>query len=260
MFDSHAHVSFRQFDDDREAVISRAREAGVVGWLEVGTDLEQSRRAVVLARTQEGVFASVGVHPSEVDQIDEQVFSSLEQLLDQESVVAVGEIGLDYYRGGTKQQQLPALERLVQLAGKKSLPVVFHVRDGEREKAHDDLIAYLGSLDTDQRPRGVIHTFSGSLDQAKQYLELGFYLAFSGVVTFKNAGELPAVVALAPLDRILIETDCPFLAPEPYRGQRNEPAYVRQVAEKLAAIRDVAMAEILAATTKNATELFRLNS
>jgi TatD DNase family protein len=287
LFDSHAHVAFKQFDADRAAVIGRAHAAGLTGWLEVGTDVASSQRAVELAMKQTGVFATVGVHPSDIGEVTEADWVTLEAMLAQECVVAVGEVGIDFYRGGTLKPQLRVLERFVRLAREHSLPVVFHVRDapqnpsqpplirgGEQEKnsppdkgesegvlthnAHDALIQYLESLPLDARPRGVIHTFSGTSAQAQQYLALGLYLSFSGVVTFKNAGDMAEAAKTVPLDRFLIETDCPFLAPQQYRGQRNEPAYVRFVAEKVAELRGESVEAISEASWRNAQRLFAL--
>ena len=258
MFDSHAHVAFHQFDDDRDEVIARAERAGVVGWIEIGTDLTQSQKAIELAQKHENVWATVGVHPSDIAELDEKAWGELESMLADENVVAVGEVGLDYYRGGTKEEQLPALERFVQLAKEHSLPIVFHVRDGERS-AHNDLIEFLQNMSDPKRPAGVIHTFSGNQEQAKEYLDLGLHLSFSGVVTFKNAGDIAEVAATAPLDRILIETDCPFLAPEPYRSKRNEPAYVALVAQKIAELRDISTDEIAIATANNTHALFQFS-
>lgn len=267
MFDSHAHVAYSTFDPDRDEVIRRARESGVTGWLEIGTDLAQSEAAVALAQQQESVWAAVGVHPSDIGSLQESDWSRLEALVEEEKVVAVGEVGLDFYRGGTAADQLPVLERFVKLAVERNLPVVFHVRDlvkesgnsdgaGDQQSAHDTMITFLQSLPLRDRPRGVMHTFSGNQEQAAVYLELGMYLSFSGVVTFKNARVTAEVATTAPLDKILIETDCPFLAPEPHRGKRNEPAYVKFVAEKIAQLRGLALAEVEQATDNNFRTLF----
>lgn len=255
MIDSHAHVAFRHFDADREEALSRAREAGV-RWVEVGTNLEQSQAAVELAHElpNDVIGATVGVHPSEAgDDID---WAVLERLLGDERVVAVGEVGLDYYRGGTREQQLPPLGQFVRLAAARGLPVIFHVRSGEWADAHDDLLAWLRSLPSAGRPRGVIHTFSGTWKQAQEYLALGMYISVSGVVTFKNAPDMHEVARKIPLDRLLIETDCPYLAPDPYRGRRNEPAYVEFVARRVAELRDMALDEVSAETEANALTLF----
>ncbi|HLD25584.1 MAG TPA: TatD family hydrolase [Candidatus Andersenbacteria bacterium] len=255
MIDSHAHVAFRQFDEDREAVIERARAAGV-RWVEVGTDLGQSRAALELAKQYpvDVIGATVGIHPSDVAESADWL--AIHELLKHELVVAVGEVGLDYYRGGTYDEQLPVLEQFVQLATQHQLPMIFHVRSGENADAHADLLSYLQSLPVRQRPRGVIHTFSGTAKQAEQYVGLGMHLSFSGVVTFKNAGEILAVAQTMPLERMLIETDCPFLAPEPHRGARNEPGYVGLVAEQIATGRGVSAQTIAEATEANAWRFF----
>lgn len=255
MIDAHAHVTFRQYDEDREAVLARAR-AAEVRWLEVGTDLVQSRAALALADAypHDVIGATVGVHPSDVAAgVDWLAF---EQLLAHPRVAAVGEVGLDYYRGGKKKVQLPVLQRFVDLAHERNRPVVFHVRSGVNTDAHADLLDFLQSLSAERRPAGVIHTFSGTAEQATRYLALGFSLSFSGVVTFKNAEDVSAAAKMTPLDRLLIETDCPFLAPAPHRGQRNEPANVRLVAERIAQLKGLPADDIAAVTAGNALRLF----
>lgn len=242
MIDSHAHVAFSGFDEDREEVLARAREAGV-SWIEIGTDLEQSKKALML-----GVPATVGVHPSDIAPgID---WDEIRNLLDEPNAVAVGEVGLDLYHSQNLVEQLEALKMFLDLAQEKNLPVVFHVRN-----AHDEMIEFLKK---EKWGRGVIHTFSGTKKQAKEYLAMGLYLSFSGVVTFRNAGEILEVAETMLLDRMLIETDCPFLAPEPFRGKRNEPAYVKYVAQKIAEIRGISFDEVARITEDNTEKLFRL--
>lgn len=254
MFDSHAHLSSPQFDHDRDKAASRAFTAGLSGWIEVGTNTENSRGAIALAEQHEGVHASVGVHPSDIQSIDEEGWNNIEQLLKSEKVKAVGEVGLDFYRGGTPTEQLPILERFVDLAKRHQLPILFHVRSSKTSDAHDVLIAFLRKHPCN----GVIHTFSGSGKQANRYIDLGMYLSFSGVVTFKNAAEIANVARDAPLNRILVETDCPYLSPEPYRGKRNEPAYVKYVVEKIAQLREISFEEVDKKTTENARQLFSI--
>lgn len=262
MIDSHAHVAFNGFDEDREEVMARARAANV-SWIEIGTDVEQSKKAVAL-----GVPATVGVHPSDVAAgVD---WEEIKKLLDNPNVVAVGEVGLDLYHSQNLEEQLGALKKFIDLAREKNLPVVFHVRDGnpphpdplsplaERGpawKAHDEMIKFLKKEDWN---RGVIHTFSGTVKQAKEYLDMGLHLSFSGVVTFKNAGEILEVVKTLPLEKMLIETDCPFLAPEPFRGKRNEPMYVKYVAQKIADVRGISFDDVARATEENTRQLFGL--
>ena len=264
MFDSHAHVTFEQFDEDRDQVLARAGEAGVTGWIEVGTDVATSQRAATFARQYTGrpphqvaVWASAGVHPSDIDSLTEEGWESLSELADDEAVVAIGEVGLDFYRGGTAERQVPVLERFIDLAMTKNLPVIFHVRDADQgPSAHEALLKLLASLPDSRRPRGVIHTFSGTQEQAAAYLQLGLMLSFSGVVTFKDAGQVADVASSMPIHRMLIETDCPFLAPEPHRSKRNEPAHVRLVAEHIAGLRNITAEEVITQTAANTKELF----
>jgi len=258
MIDSHAHIMFDSFDVDRDDVIARTREAGVQGWLEIGTDIGSSRRAVALAQQHAFVWAAVGVHPDDITDLSEASWQELEKLLEKDRVVAVGEVGFDFYREGTLVEQRPVVERFVALALSRDLPVVWHVRSGDEEDAHEALLDYLEALPRDQIPSGVIHTYSGDEQQAERYLALGLYLSFSGVVTFKNAGAAATVAQTVSLERMLIETDCPFLAPEPYRGKRNEPAYVRYVAERIAQLRGLDIDEVIEQTVANAKNLFGL--
>lgn len=259
MIDSHAHVGEVQFAVDRPAVVKRARAAGV-RWLEVGTTVATSQSALQVAADfpEDVVGVTVGVHPSEISQRLE--WELIEALLDDPRVVAVGEVGLDYSRGGRKEQQLPALEHFVQLAVARHLPIVWHVRSSTAADAHRDMIAFLQGLPADQRPSGVMHTFSGTWEQAQEYLTLGMYLSLSGVATFKNAHALRQVAREMPLHRLLIETDCPYLTPDPYRGQRNEPAYVQYVARQVANLRGVSFEEIATTSEHNTMSLFGLKA
>lgn len=258
MFDSHAHVADEQFADGRDTVYSRAVTAGVEGWMEVGTSLGGSKLAIAVAQGYSNVVASVGVHPNEINVLTEEDWQALALLTEHEKVKAIGEVGLDFHYGGTAKEQLPALKRFIALANAKHLPIIFHVRSGEDADAHQELLTLLKTHSPDI-PKGVIHTFSGTLAQARQYIELGLYLSFSGVLTFKNAGELKEVAKFVPSEKMLIETDCPFLAPVPMRGKRNEPAYVVYVAQALASIRGNSSAEIDQQTVANAKKLFGLS-
>ncbi len=259
MIDSHAHVALATFDADREEVIKRALAAGVTGWIEVGTDMVQSKKAIMLAEKYEKVYASVGIHPSDVGTIKTGTWPEIERLAAYKQVKAIGEVGLDVYRGGSIDEQRNVLERFVTLANQRSLPMIFHVRSSHEIDAHAALISFLRERSDSSRPAGVIHTYSGSVSQAEEYLKLGMYLSISGVVTFKNAGAVAEVAKSTPLDRLLIETDCPFLAPDPYRGQRNEPAYVNLVAKKIAELRGISIAEVDQTTSENTKKLFRLS-
>ena len=257
MFDSHAHVAFEQFNEDRQEVIKRARDGGVDGWIEVGADILSSKEAVQLAKEEKNVFASVGVHPEHVDELQEEDWGLLNKLMQESEVVAVGEVGFDYFRGGKYSDQLPAVNRFIEMSVEKELPVIWHIRNGVENDAHEDLISLLRDLSDNKRPSGVAHTFSGTVKQAEAYVELGLYIGISGIVTFKNAGQLLDVVKTISIERLLIETDCPYLAPEPYRGQRNEPSYVKYVAEKIALIKDIHISDVKRITSENTQKLFQ---
>jgi len=262
LVDSHAHLDFAKYDADREAVIERARGAGLVAIITIGVDRPSSRRAVELATRHEMVYAAVGVHPHDAQTLGGDTLSELRELARKPQVVAVGEIGLDYYRDlSPRDVQRRAFQAQLAWAAKLGKPVIIHDRD-----AHADIMTQLtewaaalaGSPLAGRL--GVLHTFSGDLKMAEQAIELGFYISISGPVTYKKAGRLVEIVKELPLDRLLVETDCPFLTPQPHRGQRNEPAYVRFVAERIAALRGMAFDELAAATTANAQRLFRFEA
>lgn len=260
MIDSHAHVNDSAFDADRAEVYARAQAANVVGWIEVGTTLNESEQAIQLAQQYPSVYATVGVHPHHYDDISDKDWDMLSNFAVSQKVVAIGEVGFDFYRGGSLEKQQVVLKRFIDLAQTYKLPIVFHIRNGETIDAHDALIQLLSSYSDTERPRGVIHTYSGTVAQAKQYLDLGLYISFSGVITFKNAGELISVAQYIPSDRMLIETDCPYLTPDPYRGKRNEPAYVYLVAQRLAEIRDMSVEDVMKQTEQNTRALFQIDS
>ncbi len=259
LIDSHAHLDFAKFDPDRAAVIERAQAAGVEVIVNVGADLPSSRAAVQLADQFDGVYAAVGMHPHDAKKLDGAALAELRELAQYPKVVAVGEIGLDFYRDlSPRETQRRAFHAQLAWAARLGKPVVIHDRD-----AHDEIMTILsvwasGLKNSNLAGRvGVLHTFSGDLAMAEQAIELGFYISVSGPVTYKNARQLPDIVRALPLDRLLVETDCPFLAPHPHRGKRNEPAYVRLVAERIAELRGMALADVAAATTANAQRLFR---
>lgn len=258
MIDTHAHVNADAFDADREEVIRRAFDAGVSTWIEVGTDVASSRAAIELAKNTQGVYAAVGVHPDEIAELSEVEWNMFSSFVLHHSVCAIGEVGFDTFRSGTIAQQEPVLRRFIDLAISSHKPMIFHVRSGNNVDAHAELLRVLASYSDAERPKGVIHTFSGTLAQAKQYIELGMMISFSGVITFKNAGELPRIAKEIPLESMLVETDCPYLTPEPYRGKRNEMAYVKHVIEKIADIREVSFEDVENTTKENAKNLFLL--
>ena len=248
LIDSHAHLDASRFDDDRETVIERAREAGLVAILSVGADLASSRAAVALAETYDFVHAAVGVHPHDANTVTPAVLDELRVLAQRPKVVAVGEIGLDYYRDlSPRSVQRQAFAEQLALAAELDLPIVVHSRE-----AHDDVLSMLAGW----AGSGVLHSYSAGLERLEEVLGMGFCVGISGPVTFPKAERLQAVAAAAPLDRLLVETDCPYLTPVPYRGRRNEPAYVRYVAEAVASARGMPAEAVAQVTADNACRLF----
>jgi TatD DNase family protein len=277
LIDSHAHLDSRQFDGDREAVIARARQAGLVAIVNAGASLESSRAAVALADRHDFVYATVGIHPHDAKTLTPAALDELRALASHPKVVAIGEIGLDYYRDlSPRPVQRRAFTDQLDLAAELNLPVVIHSRSGNHDyRAHDDALGILrdwakspptvlpasgGDVPKGQGWRkGVLHSYAAGTERLDEVLEMGFYIGISGPVTFKKAERLREVAAKAPLNRLLIETDCPYLTPEPYRGKRNEPAYVRYVAQTIAHTRNVTQRKIALATTDNARRLFGIH-
>lgn len=258
--DSHCHLDSRRFEADREAVIVRAAESGVTHLVNPGVDLPSSRSAVKLAQQHECIYAAVGVHPHEAKTLDADALKELRRLAASPKVVAVGEIGLDYYRDlSPRDVQRRALETQLELAAELGLPVIIHDRD-----AHHDVVTILRDwcnsfdarrLTLDGRV-GVMHSFSGDTRLAEQVLALGFTVGISGPVTYSNADRLRETARALPLERLLIETDAPYLTPHPHRGQRNEPAYIRWVAQAVADVRGLTLEAVAARTSANAQALF----
>jgi TatD DNase family protein len=253
LIDSHCHLDDLRYDADREATIGRARAAGVGHFVTIGCDLETSRAAVTLAKQNPLISATVGVHPHEAKLIQEGWYDELRVLAQSNRVVAYGEIGLDYhYDHSPRDVQRTRFREQVQLARELRLPIVIHTRE-----AQEDTIAILKEEKAGELG-GVFHCFSGDAWLAKDALDLGFYLSFSGVITFQNALMLRDIVKTVPLDRILVETDSPYLTPAPHRGKRNEPAYVRFVAEKIAELHGMSVEQVEEAATQNTKRLFRI--
>jgi TatD DNase family protein len=255
MIDSHCHLDPQYFAVDRAEVLARARAAGVEAFVcvGVGRDLEAPRQAVALAAAEPDVFATVGVHPHDVATMADGDWDELAALARQPRVVGIGETGLDYhYDHSPRELQQAAYRRFVGMARAAALAVVSHVRDAHVEAA--------GILRDEKAGEGVIHCFSGGVAEARAYLDLGQYLSFSGILTFKSAGNVREAAAFAPLDRILIETDAPYLAPVPHRGRKNEPAYIAETLAALASLRGLPVAEVDAATSTNTRRLFGLPS
>ncbi len=249
IFDSHCHPQHERYENDRDVVIRRALDSGV-GMIAIGNDLESSRQAVALAGSYGNVWAAIGLHPNDDlrEVFDVQVFRELTM---DPKVVAVGETGLDYHHSPDKNElhiQYERFQQHIALAREFQKPLVIHSRD-----SYEDTLAVLSVLPEGER-RGVIHSFTGTYEQAQKFIELGFSVGLNGIITFSDSyGDL---VRKLPLENILCETDAPFLAPVPYRGKRNEPAYVTYVAEQVARLRDMSVEKVMEQTTQNAKKLF----
>jgi TatD DNase family protein len=255
MIDSHCHLDFAEYANDRGQVLARARGAGITAFVCIGSgkDTVSAREAVSLAAAEPDIWAAVGVHPHDVARMSEADWSELDALARAPRVVGIGETGLDYhYDHSPREAQLAAYERFVELARAVRRPVISHVRD-----AHDDAARILRDAGAAE-VGGVIHCFTGGVAEARKYLDLGHHLSFSGILTFKNAQPIREAAAFAPLERILVETDAPFLAPIPHRGKRNEPAFIVETLRVLAEVRGAAVADVDAATTENTRRLFGL--
>lgn len=253
LVDTHCHLDFESFDGERGEVLARAAAAGVQRVVVPALDLENCQAVLALAERFAPVYGAVGVHPNSSAQWDDTWVERLRDFAAHEKVVAIGEIGLDYYWDKSPQSvQQHAFSQQLALAAELDLPVIVHNRE-----ASADVLDVLGSSPLREKERpGVLHSFSATWDVAQEALDMGYFLGFTGPVTFKKADELRAVVARMPIDRLLVETDAPFLTPHPHRGKRNEPAYVLHVAQKVAEIRGVAPKVIEAMTTENAACLF----
>lgn len=255
LFDTHAHLDEPELARDLAGVLERARLAGVRDIATIGYDWQSSLYAVYLAEKHEHIYAVAGVHPHEIATAAKETYAKLAELAKSPEVKAVGEIGLDYYRDLTpREAQKRTFIKQIHLAKDLRKPIVIHDRD-----AHADMMKIIRAEKAGEFG-GVIHCYSGSWEMAKECMKLGFMIAIGGAITFKNARVLPEVAAKIPLDYLLIETDCPYLTPEPFRGKTNEPARVRLVAEKISAIREDSLENIAKMTTENAYKLYGLNS
>lgn len=284
IFDSHCHPQMAQYDKDRDEVIQRALGERVF-MICVGTDLETSKEAIELAQKYEGIWASVGLHPNDIGEDEAFIKSSYAEIINTPKVVAVGEVGLDYYRTPEpkkQEKQKEVFENFLDLAIKHKKPLIIHCRDsktGSVGPVYKDLIEILNTkyLIHNTDLRGVMHSFTGTVDEARQFIDLGLYLGFNGIITFASRsglpigpakGELPTnrelcgqydeIVRVVPLEMILLETDAPFLTPEPHRGKRNEPAYVIEVAKKVAELKNISLEKVIEQTTDNCKKLFNI--
>ena len=251
LFDTHAHLDAQAFDSDRAELLAGLpdRQIGLV--MNPGCDLESSRKAVAMAQNYPWLYAAVGSHPDSADEVCDSVLEEYRELCKLEKVKAIGEIGLDYhYEDIPRELQKKAFRAQMALAAELDLPAIVHQRD-----SHEDSMAIIREFPT---VKGVFHCYSGSAEMARQLVELGWYIGFTGVLTFKNARKAIETAASIPIDRIVLETDCPYMAPEPFRGRRNDPGYLYRMAEKLAEIRGVDLEEIHRITTENGKRLYRI--
>ena len=252
VFDSHCHLDDERFDPDREEAYRRMLAAGVGECVCVGSDLPSSRRCLAFAQTHTGVYAAVGVHPHEAKDAPPDYLAQLEALMTQEKAVALGEIGLDYYYDlSPRETQRRVLAEQVALAAERDWPTIYHIRD-----AHGEMVDFFRAQK--RLPPGLIHCFSGSVEIAREYVRMGFFISFAGPLTFKKAPNLWEAAMNVPLDRLMVETDSPYLAPEPLRGRRNEPANVVWVLRRLAELRELPEEEMARVTTENARRFYRL--
>lgn len=249
IFDTHAHYDDTAFDEDRETIFDYLKAGGVSQVVTCACDYAGSLKALEYSKKNDFVYAAVGIHPENVDDICENELNQIIALYDEEKVVAIGEIGLDYHWDTDRTKQLEIFEKQLILANEYDLPVIIHDRE-----AHEDTFNLLKK----HKPRGVVHCYSGSVEMAKELLKLGFYIGLGGVVTFKNARKAVSVAEFLPADRILLETDCPYLAPVPLRGKRCDSTMISHTAEFIATLREVDTQEFINQCNSNARQLFRI--
>ena len=251
IFETHAHLNDPAFDEDRESLILGLPQKGIEAVMNVGCCLESSGDCIALAEKYPFVYASVGSHPDSADEVNEEVIEKYRQMAAHPKVLAIGEIGLDYYYETIPREiQQKAFRMQMELAKELNMPVIVHERN-----AHDDGMRIVKEF---PGVTGVFHCYSGSAEMARQLVNMGWYIGFTGVLTFKNARKAVETAESIPLDRIVLETDCPFMAPEPFRGKRNDPGYLYRMAERLAEIRGISVEEVHEATTRNAKALYRI--
>ncbi|MGL5245604.1 MAG: TatD family hydrolase [Sarcina sp.] len=253
IFDTHAHYDTDVFDEDREKVIEELKSNGVIGVLNCGSDLCGLRKSVQLAKDNDMFYAAVGIHPESADKLTSDILIEIEELASNPKVKAIGEIGLDYYweENPSREVQKNAFREQMKLADKLKLPVVIHDRD-----AHKDTLEIMKEF---PNVKGVVHCFSGSLEFAKECIKLGYYIGFTGVLTFKNARKLVEVCSEIPLERMLVETDCPYMAPVPFRGKRNQSNYIEYIIDKISEIRGLSEEQINNILLRNTKELFKID-
>ena len=248
--DTHAHLTMPEYQDISE-VLDRARSAEIDFIIDVAYDLESSGKSIALAKAHDFIYSAVGIHPHDAKTVDDGMIKEVKKLLQKPKVIAVGESGLDYhYKLSSREDQKKLFAQLVRIAKEFKLPLIVHGRE-----SYEDIIEILKA---EGKSKGVFHSFSGNIEQANWAIKNGFYVAFAGMLTFKKAMNIVEIATAVPIEHILLETDCPYLTPEPFRGKRNEPAYIKYVAEKLAKIKGSTVEEVGRITTQNAKTLFKI--
>ena len=253
IIDSHAHYNDEVFDGDRDEILGGLASRGVELVVNIGTDIESSRYSIDLTNKYDKVYAVVGFHPDYVDDVTEEDYLLMREMLKEEKVVGIGEIGLDYhYTKENKEAQIRCFERQLAIAKEMDMPFVIHSRDAAKDtldimKAHQN-----------DGLSGILHCFSYSKEMAREYVKMGYYIGIGGVVTFKNAINIKEVVAEVPIDRIVVETDCPYLAPAPFRGKRNESMYLKYIVEEIARIKSLPAEEVVEKANQNAKDVYRI--
>ncbi len=248
IFDTHAHYNDKAFNEDRADLLDSFPESGILGVINCGTNIEESKKSILLAEKYDFMYCAVGFHPEDISTANENYLSEIKELAMHEKCVAIGEIGLDYYWvKDNKEEQKRFFTEQLALANELSLPVIIHSRE-----AHADTLEALKK----HNPKGVLHCFSGSVEVMNEALKLGLYIGLGGAVTFKNARVPLEVAKSVPLERLLLETDCPYMTPVPFRGKRNQSTYISYVAEKIAEVKSLTKEEILTAANNNARKLF----
>jgi len=252
LIDTHCHLDFPEFDKDRDEVISRAKDRGIAGIINIGSSLEGSKKSLELSKQYDFIWAAVGLHPHEADRFDQKVLAYLEEWAKEDKVVAIGEIGLDYFKNYSKaENQKQLFISLLKLAKDFGKPLVIHTRQAELDT--------LRILKEVAPQRAVVHCFSGDENFLKECLDLGFFISFTCNITYRKADNLRKLVKVMPLERLLLETDAPFLPPEGFRGRRNEPMYVKFLAEEIARVKEISVEEVARVTTENAKSFFGLD-
>ena len=249
--DTHCHLDFADFDKDRDEVIARAKAQGLSYIINIGSTLQGSLKSLELSRQYDFIYASIGIHPHDADDFDEDALSKLSDLAQKDKVAAIGEIGLDYYRNlSSPENQRKLFNALLKLANDLGLPVIMHTRN-----AQEDTLKILKNL---LPKKVVVHCFSGDSNFLKECLNLGFFVSFTCNITYKNASTLRELIKIIPLERLMLETDAPYLAPQELRGRRNEPAYLKYVAQEIAQVRQMSIEEVAKVTSDNAKGFFNL--